>query len=50
MAEKDDTPEQAAVLQILSKLRVNQVLQQCRKTNVDCESHIDKKDLFNKFM
>ena len=47
---EDDTPEQAAVLPILSKMQVNQLLQLCRTINVDCDSHIHKEDLLPKFM
>ena len=32
-----DTPEQAAVLPILSKMQMNQLLQLCRNINVDCK-------------
>ena len=31
-----NTPKQEALLQILSKMQVNQLLQLCRKMNVDC--------------
>ena len=47
---EDDTPEQAAVLPILSKMQVNQLLQLCRTINVDCDSHIHKEDVLPKFM
>ena len=46
-AVEGDTPDQAAVLPILSKMSVNALLQLCRKMNVDCEMHIHKEDMPN---
>ena len=40
-----DTPEQAAARPLRTKMQVNQLLQLCRKMNVDCRSHVDKEDL-----
>ena len=49
-AVEGDTPEQAAVLPILSKMQVGQLLQLCSKMNVDCGQQILKEDLLAKFM
>ena len=49
-AVEGDTPEQAAVLPILSKMQVGQLLQLCSKMNVDCGPQILKEDLLAKSM
>ena len=49
-AVEGDTPEQAAVRPILSKMQVGQLLQLCSKMNVDCGPQILKEDLLAKFM
>ena len=45
-----NTPKQAAVLPILSKIQVGQLLQLCSKVNVDCGLQILKHYLLAQFM